>query len=46
LTQAQLESLAMMAAGTIWILVVRNRYGSLARPADQLTVPDAAAQRA
>ena len=30
LTTAQLESLAMMAAGTAWILVVRRRHGSLA----------------
>jgi len=46
LTQAQLESLAMMVAGVVWILVVRNRYGSLARPEDQITVPDGAAQQA
>ncbi|MBN8866649.1 MAG: prolipoprotein diacylglyceryl transferase [Solirubrobacterales bacterium] len=36
LTAAQLESLGMMAVGVIWILVVRNRYGTLARPADQV----------
>jgi len=29
LTTAQLESLAMMAIGTVWILVVRRRHGSL-----------------
>ncbi len=29
LTTAQLESLAMIAAGTAWILVVRHRHGSL-----------------
>ncbi len=29
LTTAQLESLAMMAAGAVWILVVRRRHGSL-----------------
>lgn len=40
LTAAQLESLAMMLAGGIWILVVRNRYGTLARPADQMPAAD------
>src|SRR3954454_18998387 len=29
LTRAQFESLGMMAIGTIWILVVRHRHGSL-----------------
>ncbi len=29
LTTAQLESLAMMAIGTAWVLVVRRRHGSL-----------------
>jgi phosphatidylglycerol:prolipoprotein diacylglycerol transferase len=29
LTAAQLESLAMIAAGAIWLLVVRRRHGSL-----------------
>ncbi|MGZ8667511.1 MAG: prolipoprotein diacylglyceryl transferase, partial [Solirubrobacterales bacterium] len=33
LTQAQLESLAMIAAGLIWILVVRSRHGTLAKAA-------------
>jgi phosphatidylglycerol---prolipoprotein diacylglyceryl transferase len=33
LTVAQLESLAMIAAGAIWLLVVRRRHGTLARPA-------------
>ena len=33
LTQAQLESLAMIAAGAVWIAVVRRRHGTLARPA-------------
>lgn len=40
LTMAQLESLAMIVAGAIWILVVRQRYGSLARPADQMSAAD------
>jgi phosphatidylglycerol---prolipoprotein diacylglyceryl transferase len=31
LTSAQLESLAMMVAGAIWIYVVRQRYGTLSR---------------
>jgi phosphatidylglycerol:prolipoprotein diacylglycerol transferase len=31
LTQAQLESLAMMIGGLVWILVVRRRHGTLAR---------------
>jgi phosphatidylglycerol---prolipoprotein diacylglyceryl transferase len=31
LTTAQLESLAMMAAGAIWIYAVRRRHGTLAR---------------
>ncbi len=33
LTVAQLESLAMLAAGAIWLLVVQRRHGTLARPA-------------
>ena len=33
LTQAQLESLAMIIAGVVWMLVVRRRHGTLARPA-------------
>jgi phosphatidylglycerol---prolipoprotein diacylglyceryl transferase len=32
LTQAQLESLAMIAAGLVWITVARRRHGTLARP--------------
>ena len=32
LTQPQLESLAMMAAGAIWIFVVKQQHGTLARP--------------
>jgi len=31
LTQPQLESLAMMAAGAIWIFVVKQQHGTLAR---------------
>lgn len=31
LTQAQLESLAMIAAGAAWIFAVRRRHGTLAR---------------
>jgi phosphatidylglycerol---prolipoprotein diacylglyceryl transferase len=33
LTSAQLESLAMLLAGTVWIAVVKRRHGSLAHPA-------------
>jgi len=33
LTTAQLESLAMVLAGAVWIAVVKRRHGSLARPA-------------
>lgn len=33
LTMAQLESLAMMLAGVVWIAVVRHRHGTLARVA-------------
>ena len=40
LTQAQLESAAMVVGGIVWILVVRRRYGSLARPADQMSAAD------
>jgi phosphatidylglycerol:prolipoprotein diacylglycerol transferase len=32
LTQAQLESVAMIVAGAVWIAVVRRRHGTLARP--------------
>ena len=31
LTTAQLESLAMMVAGAVWIYVVRRRHGNLGR---------------
>lgn len=44
LTQAQLESLAMVIAGAVWILVVRSRHGSLARPEDQVPVAYVPAQ--
>jgi len=39
LTAAQLESLAMMLIGAVWILVVRRRHGSLSRvtPTDSIT---------
>ncbi|MCO5316311.1 MAG: prolipoprotein diacylglyceryl transferase [Solirubrobacterales bacterium] len=45
LTAAQLESLAVIAAGAIAILVVRHRHGTLARPPEQTTsvTPTAAA---
>jgi phosphatidylglycerol---prolipoprotein diacylglyceryl transferase len=33
LTAAQLESLAMMVAGIVWLYVVRQRHGSLSREA-------------
>jgi phosphatidylglycerol:prolipoprotein diacylglycerol transferase len=33
LTMAQLESLAMMAGGAIWIAIVVRRHGGIARPA-------------
>jgi phosphatidylglycerol:prolipoprotein diacylglycerol transferase len=33
LTMAQLESMAMMAAGAIWIAIVSRRYGGIGRPA-------------
>ena len=33
LTAAQLESLAMMAAGAVWIAIVSRRYGGIGRPA-------------
>jgi phosphatidylglycerol:prolipoprotein diacylglycerol transferase len=33
LTQAQLESLAMIAAGAVWIAIVSRRHGGIGRPA-------------
>ncbi len=39
LTTAQLESLAMIAVGAIWIYVVRRRHGTLSR-ADATTTTD------
>jgi len=44
LTAAQLESLAMIIGGAIWILVVRNRYGSLAPVNGDGTAAGAAAK--
>jgi prolipoprotein diacylglyceryltransferase len=38
LTTAQLISVAMIVAGIAWIVTVRQRYGTLARPADQQAV--------
>jgi phosphatidylglycerol:prolipoprotein diacylglycerol transferase len=32
LTAAQLQSLAMILAGAVWVVAVRRRHGSLARP--------------
>lgn len=40
LTAAQFESLAVIAAGAIWVLVVWKRHGTLARPADQVAMVD------
>jgi phosphatidylglycerol---prolipoprotein diacylglyceryl transferase len=43
LTTAQLESLAMMVAGAVWVYAVRRRYGTLSRPgATGATRPQAA----
>jgi phosphatidylglycerol:prolipoprotein diacylglycerol transferase len=42
LTSAQLESLAMMAIGAIWIAVVVYRHGSISRPSGSLAAPAAA----
>jgi phosphatidylglycerol:prolipoprotein diacylglycerol transferase len=39
LTEAQFLSLAMIAVGLGWILTVKKREGTLARPADQQIVP-------
>ncbi|HET8640083.1 MAG TPA: prolipoprotein diacylglyceryl transferase family protein, partial [Solirubrobacterales bacterium] len=41
LTQAQLESVAMMLAGSLWLYAVRRRHGSLTRAG----VPHAVASR-
>jgi phosphatidylglycerol:prolipoprotein diacylglycerol transferase len=35
LTQAQLESIVMIAAGSLWIFLVRRRHGTLARPIER-----------
>jgi len=42
LTTAQLESLAMIAAGAVWIVVVRRRHGSLSRVPPTGTIRPAA----
>ena len=39
LTEAQVLSLAMVAVGLGWILTVKKREGTLARPAEQQIVP-------
>jgi phosphatidylglycerol---prolipoprotein diacylglyceryl transferase len=39
LTTAQLESLAMVVAGVVWIAVVKRRHGSLERPAPETAAP-------
>ena len=35
LTAAQLTSVALIIAGVVWIVVVRNRYGTLAPAASK-----------
>jgi phosphatidylglycerol:prolipoprotein diacylglycerol transferase len=35
LTRAQLESLVLIAAGCVWIFLVRRRHGTLARPVER-----------
>jgi phosphatidylglycerol:prolipoprotein diacylglycerol transferase len=35
LTRAQLESLVLIAAGCVWILLVRQRHGTLDRPVER-----------
>ena len=42
LTSAQLESLAMVVAGTVWIAAVKRRHGSLTRPEPAATAAVAA----
>lgn len=44
LTAAQLTSVGMIIAGIIWIVVVRNRYGTLAPPSGDNTAAGAAAK--
>lgn len=46
LTAAQCESLGVIAIGVIWILVVKKRHGTLARPAGDGTAAGAAPQKA
>jgi phosphatidylglycerol:prolipoprotein diacylglycerol transferase len=43
LTQAQLESLAMVVAGIAWMVVVQRRHGTLARPRGATAAEPAAA---
>jgi phosphatidylglycerol:prolipoprotein diacylglycerol transferase len=43
LTAAQLESLAMMAIGAVWIAVVRHRHGSLSKVAPSEPIAPATA---
>ncbi|MGA1213091.1 MAG: prolipoprotein diacylglyceryl transferase family protein, partial [Solirubrobacterales bacterium] len=38
LTMAQLISVAMIAGGVVWMLVVAKKYGTLARPESQVFV--------
>ena len=45
LTAAQLTSVALIIAGVVWILVVRNRYGTLARPAAQMVAAEVPSKR-
>jgi phosphatidylglycerol---prolipoprotein diacylglyceryl transferase len=39
LTTPQLESVAVIVAGVVWLLVVRHRHGGIRRPAQQDRVP-------
>jgi phosphatidylglycerol---prolipoprotein diacylglyceryl transferase len=43
LTQPQLESLAMVFAGAVWVYAVKRRHGSLAKPAEAAAPAAAAA---
>lgn len=46
MTQAQWTSLAMIIGGVVWILVVKNRHGTLARPPGQMSAADVPSQKA
>ena len=46
LTAAQFQSLAMIVAGLIWIVTIKVRNGTLARPADQQAAVEAAPRKA